>query len=89
MVGIYETINKTYGEKNSDYTVTLSPYTTIEDEEGVAGLTHLPLSGDDLGSEYDGSAEIKDIELTADRIHDDEDVTIYLNKDPVYEQQAA
>lgn len=84
MVGIYESINKTYGEKNSDYTVTLSPYTTIEDEEGVTGLTHLPLSGDDLGSEYDGTAEIKNIKLTADRVHDDEDVTIYLNKDPLY-----
>lgn len=84
MVGIYESINKTYGEKNSDYTVTLSPYTTIEDEEGVTGLTHLPLSDDRLGSDYDGTASIEEVELTADRVHDDETVTIYLNKHPVY-----
>lgn len=84
MVGIYESINKSYGDKNSDYTVTLSPYTTIEDEEGVTGLTHLPLSGDDLGSDYVGTVGIKSIDLTADRVHNDESVTIYLNKAPVY-----
>lgn len=87
MVGIYETINKTYGGKNSDYEVTLSPYTTIEDEKGVTGLTHLPLSGDDLGSSYEGMAEIKDITLHVDRVHDDESVTIHLNKQPVYEDK--
>jgi hypothetical protein len=84
MVGIYESINKSYGDKNSDYTVTLSPYTTIEDEEGVTGLTHLPLSGDDLGSDYVGTVKMKQIDLTSDRVHDDQPVTIYLNKDPVY-----
>jgi hypothetical protein len=84
MVGIYESINKTYGGKNSDYTVTLSPYTTIEDETGVTGLTHLPLSGDTLGSNYQGEAEIKDIVLRSERTHEDEPVTIYLNKAPVY-----
>lgn len=83
MVGIYESINKTYGDKNSDYAVTLSPYTTIEDEEGVTGLTHLPLSGDRLGSAYSGTAVIKKIELTANRVHNDKPVSIYLNKNVV------
>ena len=83
MVGIFETINKIKGEKNSDYTVTLSPYTTIEDEEGVTGLTHLPLSGDDLGSDYTGTADIRSISLDTERVND-EPVVIYLNKNPVY-----
>jgi hypothetical protein len=84
MVGIYETIDKIKGEKNSDYTVTLSPYTTIEDEKGVTGLTHLPLSGDDLGSKYAGTAEIKAIELDVERVNE-EPVRIYLNRTPVYD----
>ncbi|MGX1195882.1 hypothetical protein [Metabacillus sp. SLBN-84] len=84
MVGIYESIDKTHGDKNSEYTVTLSPYTTIEDEEGVTGLTHLPLSGDTLGSDYDGTAAIKSIDLKADRVHQDKSVSIYLNRSPVH-----
>lgn len=84
MVGIYESINKTYGEKNSDYKVTLSPYTTIEDEAGVTGLTHLPLSGDPIGSNYQGLAKITDITLHANRVHDDP-VEIYLNRAPIYD----
>lgn len=83
MVGIYESINKTYGDKNSEYTVTLSPYTTIEDEKGVTGLTHLPLSGDVLGSSYSGEATLKKVELLADRVHGDQPITIYLNKSVV------
>ena len=84
MVGIYESINKSYGDKNSDYIVTLSPYTTIEDEEGVTGLTHLPLSGDTLGSEYSGAAEFKAINLSDERVHNDKPILVYLNKEPIY-----
>lgn len=80
MVGIYESINKSYGDKNSDYMVTLSPYTTIEDEEGVTGLTHLPLSGDNLGSDYEGTVNMKKIDLTVDRVQKDQSVSIYLNR---------
>lgn len=84
MVGIYESINKIHGDKNSDYTVTLSPYTTIEDEENVTGLTHLPLSGDSIGSDYSGTVELKAIDVQADREHEDQDVAIYLNPEPIY-----
>ncbi|MGX1195884.1 fusion protein (includes pXO2-28-29-30) [Metabacillus sp. SLBN-84] len=83
MVGIYESIDKTYGDKNSDFTLTLSPYTTIEDEQGVTGLTHLPLSGDRLGSEYSGTAKIKAINQTIERRHN-EPVRIFLNHQPVH-----
>jgi hypothetical protein len=83
MVGIFESIDKIDGGKNSDFTITLSPYTTIEDETGVTGLTVIPLSGDDLGSNYTGSATIKEISTIVERTHDDP-VKIYLNKNPVY-----
>lgn len=84
MVGIYESINKTYGDKNSDYTATLSPYTTIEDEEGVKGMTQLPLSGDRLGSVYTGTVGLKNIQLAVSRVYSDKPVTIYLNRSLVY-----
>lgn len=86
MVGIYETIDATYGKKGSDYTVTLSPYTTIEDERNVTGLTHIPLSGDRLGSVYTGEAAVTKIDIDADRTHDDP-VRIYLNREPVQSTQ--
>ncbi|WP_169911308.1 hypothetical protein [Evansella clarkii] len=87
MVGIYQSIDKTHGDKNSDYTVTLSPYTTIEDESGVTGLTVIPLSGDDLGSNYSGTATMKSLSLIKDRRHEDKDVKIYLNRSPVYDNR--
>lgn len=83
MVGIYESVNKSHGKKNSDFILTLSPYTTIEDEEGVTGLSHLPLSGDRYGSKYNGRAFIKDIQLVSQRVHNRESVDIYLNKSVV------
>jgi hypothetical protein len=80
MVGIYESIDKTYGDKNSSYTVRLSPYTTVEDEMGVTGLTHVPSSGDALGSKYSGTAKISALNLTVNRVHNDQQIKIYLNK---------
>lgn len=78
MVGIHESINKQFGPKNSDYTVTLNPYTTIEDERDVAGLTHIPSNDDGIGSKFTGDIPLKDISLEADREHHD-DISIYLN----------
>lgn len=86
MVGIHETINKTHGDKNSDYKVTLSPYTTIEDELRVAGLTHIPSNSDSLGSNFDGTVELKNIAVSAEREHND-DISIYLNKEFVYDDK--
>ena len=86
MVGIFETINKLYGDKNSDFKITLSPYTTIEDENGVTGLTVIPLNNDNLGSKYTGVATIKDIKLNTVRKYTNP-VKIYLNKSPVYDNK--
>lgn len=85
MVGIHESIDKQYGDKNSDYTVTLSPYTTIEDEADVAGLTHIP-ENDKIGTKFDGSIELKDIKTSIKRTHND-DVDIYLNKSYIYDDK--
>ncbi|PAE87686.1 hypothetical protein [Shouchella clausii] len=84
MVGIYQSINEMYGDLDSEFTLRLSPYTTIEDEQGVKGLTVIPLSGDSIGSKYSGSAVIKDIKTSVKRLDKDKDVTVYLNKKPIY-----
>lgn len=74
MVGIYENIDVDNGEKNSSFTVRMKPYTTIEDELDVKGLTVIPLSGDKLGSVYQGSAVLEGVEVTSKK-----PVSIYLN----------
>lgn len=78
MVGIYETIDKQDGKKNSAFELTLEPYTTIEDERDVTGLTNLPQDGDDLGSTFDGTAKLSDISIDSTRKYSG-DVDIYLN----------
>lgn len=87
MVGIYESINKTYGDKNSSFEITLSPYTTIEDEKGVTGLTVIPQAGDEYGSDFSGTVELTGIDLQVDRKYENKDVKIYLNKEPIYSDQ--
>lgn len=74
MVGIYENINKQYGEKNSDFEIDLKPYTTIEEELDVKGITVLPQNNDDLGSKFTGTALLKNIVVTGGK-----PVTIWLN----------
>lgn len=83
MVGIFEAIDKLHGDKDSAYKLTLSPYTTIEDEREVTGLTTIPLPGDRYGSQYSGENVIQSIDVVAERKHDD-DVVIYLNRDVVH-----
>lgn len=74
MVGIFENIDVDNGEKNSSFTVRMKPYTTIEDELDVKGLTVIPLSGDRLGSMYQGAAVLSSIDVTSTK-----PVSIYLN----------
>lgn len=78
MVGIYSNVDALYGDKNSQYRMTLQPYTTIEEEYDVKGLTMIPLSLDDLGSVYEGSAVLDNIQIVGDK-----PVTIYLNNSVV------
>lgn len=74
MVGIYENIDIDYGEKNSTFNIKMKPYTTIEDEMDVKGITIIPLSGDDLGSIYQGSAKLDKITTTSKN-----PIALYLN----------
>lgn len=74
MVGIYENIDIDNGEKNSTFNIKIQPYTTIEDEMDVKGLTVIPLSGDKLGSDYQGTAVLDKINVVSKK-----PVTIYLN----------
>lgn len=78
MVGIYETIDKQDGKKNSAFELTLNPYTTIEDERDVTGLSVLPQDGDDLGSTFAGTANLADINIDSTRKYDGE-TEVYLN----------
>lgn len=82
MVGIYESIDKLYGDKDSAYTLTLSPYTTIEDEKEVTGLTVIPSPGDRYGSAYAGTSALDTIKVVATRKHSDP-VEVWLNDDEV------
>ena len=78
MVGIYETIDKADGKKNSAFELTLNPYTTIEDERDVTGLSVLPQDADDLGSTFAGTAVLSDIDIESARKYDGE-TEVYLN----------
>lgn len=74
MVGVHENIDVAEGDKNSAFTVRMNPYTTIEDEKDVVGLTHIPQNKDSLGSNFSGSAKLKSISVSGDK-----PVSIYLN----------
>lgn len=74
MVGIHETIQPNYGKKNSAYTIVLKPYTTVDEEHDVQGLTHLPKNGDPLGSSFKGSAVLSSIKTSGN-----DTVRIFLN----------
>ncbi|KPG70830.1 hypothetical protein [Enterococcus sp. RIT-PI-f] len=74
MVGIFESLDEAYGQKNSDYTLTVNPYTTIDNELEVKGITVLPYSGDKVGSQFSGETFLKEISIDSQK-----DVEIYLN----------
>ena len=78
MVGIYESVNPEYGGKNTSFTLNLKPYTTIEEEYEVKGLTVFPINKDDLGSSFDGTAKLSAINVTGGK-----PVSIYLNNSVV------
>lgn len=74
MVGIFESLDEAYGQKNSDYTLTVNPYTTIDNELEVKGITVLPYSGDKVGSQFSGETFLKEISIDSKK-----EVEIYLN----------
>lgn len=66
-VGVAESIDKSFGDKNSDYTLHLRPFTTIEDEYGVKGLTHVPSNDDSYGSKFHGTTYLKEARVISDK----------------------
>ena len=74
-VGVAESIEKDFGEKNSDYTIHLQPYTTIEDEAGVKGITHVPQNNDKYGSKFHGSTYLKNVVVNSTK-----ELLLYVNK---------
>lgn len=64
MVGVYETLDKSHGKKDSAFTMTLAPFTTVEDERDVTGLTVLPATGDRYGSDFSGTARLSSLTVT-------------------------
>lgn len=77
-VGVVESIEKEFGDKNSDYTLHLRPYTTIEDEYGVKGLTHVPSHKDKYGSQFSGSTWLKDVSIQSEK-----ELKVYVNQQVV------
>lgn len=77
MVGVFEDISEPYGRKNSDYTLNVVPYTTIEDEREVKGITVLPYNGDKVGSNFSGTTFLKRIGINTNKKA--EKVEIWLN----------
>lgn len=73
-VGVSESIEKSFGDKNSDYTLHLRPFTTIEDEYGVKGLTRVPSNEDNYGSKFNGSTYLKKATITSDK-----ELNLYVN----------
>ncbi|EPY6472529.1 hypothetical protein ACWO4B_003226 [Clostridium sporogenes] len=61
MVGVYEDISETFGDQNSDFTMEIRPYTTVENEKDVKGITILPYNGDKVGSKFNGTTFFKSI----------------------------
>ena len=78
MVGIKETINKVEGGKDSSYIVTVQPFTTEQDETNIKLLTHIPTNTDGIGSNFSGTASLKQI---ATDNPNNKDIKIYLNND--------
>ena len=77
-VGVAESIEKEFGDKNSDYTLHLRPYTTIEDEYGVKGLTHVPSKNDKYGSQFSGTTWLKDVSIQSEK-----ELKVYVNQQVV------
>lgn len=77
-VGVRESIEKDFGDKNSDYTLHLRPYTTIEDEYGVKGLTHVPSHNDKYGSQFSGTTWLKDVSIQSEK-----ELKVYVNQQVV------
>lgn len=82
MVGVHSTLIPNSGKKNSQFTLRLQPYTTIDDEPNVRGVFQIPENKDDNGSTFSGSAYLKAIRT---EIPKDKTLKIYVSDTRVNE----
>lgn len=74
VVGVRETVNPSYGEKDSSFKLTVQPYTTVEAEKNVHGMSLVPKSGDPYGSKFSGTAKLTKID------YDPKQMDVYIHK---------
>lgn len=82
MVGVNSSLIPNSGKKNSQFTLRLQPYTTIDDEPNVRGVFQIPENKDDNGSTFSGSAYLKAIRT---EIPKDKTLKIYVSDTRVNE----
>lgn len=80
MVGVMQSINKDSGEKNSEYTIGVRPYTTVESEDSVKGIVQVPQNNDAVGSHFTGTNQLKAIDVQSNK-----EVNIWTNTNKVSE----
>lgn len=81
MVGVSAQMDEPTGKKNSDYSMTIKPYTTIDDEHGVKGISVLPYNGDNNGSKFSGTTWLKKIKVDSTK-----KLRFFINKNVVSEK---
>lgn len=85
MVGVHEAVDKTYGGKNSAFTLTLAPFTTVDDERDATGLALIPHAGDRYGSQFAGTTRLSALTVTgASSRRYAGAVRVWLNNNAVY-----
>lgn len=82
MVGVNSSLIPNSGKKNSQFTLRMQPYTTIDDEPNVRGVFQIPENKDDNGSTFSGSAYLKAIRT---EIPKDKTLKVYVSDTRVNE----
>ena len=82
MLGVNSSFIPNSGKKNSQFTLRLQPYTTIDDEPNVRGVFQMPENKDNNGSTFSGSAYLKAIRT---EIPKDKTLKIYVSDTRVNE----
>ncbi|MBO1305995.1 hypothetical protein JZO70_07475 [Enterococcus sp. 669A] len=82
-LSIYQTIAPAFGEVDDAYKVTITPYTSMNDEDKVRGIVPLDKGGSNLGSNFTGSNQLKAIDT---ELETDQTVRIYLNNSLIKER---
>lgn len=81
MVGIKEQLTTDSGDRNSSYELTIAPYTTIDDEANVKGISVVPYNGDRNGSTFSGENRLKGLSIESKK-----EVEIWVNEQAILEK---